>query len=273
MKSYKGEDGRWHHRFRQSWLKTALQTCLERSRREHAKTLPEWETDAACIGTAMHAAIEGTIAAGGLPLWQTLELWDEAWEALVAQENFRWIKYKPNKAREFGHACTLAWHELVLPTLSLDDCLTEWQFGKPEDGQALVTIVDTDERVIDLSGTVDYVDSGTILDWKTSSRGPYVPWEQKRWAVQPTVYCFAHEQAFGVPAEFEFVVMDGSDVQRLPIQRGPEHYQWLGQQCNDLAKLIEMELPVWPTNDAHALCSAKWCPAWDTCKGATGITF
>jgi hypothetical protein len=24
----------------------------------------------------------------------------------------------------------------------------------------------------------------------------------------------------------------------------------------------------WPMNDQHALCSPKWCPFWDGCKGS-----
>jgi hypothetical protein len=126
------------------------------------------------------------------------------------------------------------------------------------------------------------VDGDKIKDWKSSSRGPYQPWEYKRWALQPTVYSWALAQADGYSSckpEFEYVVMFSptkrapEGVQRFSVERGPEHYEWLKTKCTDIAQLIEVGLDSWPKNDNHALCSEKWCPAWDNCKGKSGITF
>ena len=47
------------------------------------------------------------------------------------------------------------------------------------------------------------------------------------------------------------------------------HAAWLLEQLRSFVAMREgmsVDVP-WPKNDQHALCSQKWCPAWDTCKG------
>jgi hypothetical protein len=286
------DDGRWHHRFSQSWLNTA-HTCPERARLEHDKEMPDDETDAANVGTALHTVAEVAVEMlrdDGIVLDvnTAVELWDREFEQLAAHPSFRYVKYSEKKAREFGHHCTILWLEEILPQLDVEHSQTEKRF--------IVPLVDDGERVIELSGSIDYVQSMIdAWDWKTSGRGDYVEWEKKRWAIQPTVYTYAlaHERGWltecddceGAASEagccrrferslyFNYAVMSYDGAQVLPIERGPEHWSWLADQCTRLALLIEREMPAWPTNDAHALCSPKWCPAWDACKGSHGITF
>lgn len=277
MKSYVMEDGRWHHKFSQSWIKTT-DICLERARMEHAKTMPNIESDAACIGTAMHLGVETCIASEGLPLHQVIEIAQDEFSRLMrldgtngdpearhAEGVFKWIKYDEAKARHLINLFTGYWYDEVWISLHIDGARTEWDFKVP--------VVDDAERLIELTGTADYVRGAHIMDWKTSGGGPYKAWEHQRWNIQATAYTYALHQWVDARPTFELVVMHAKGVQRLPIQRGPEHWAWLQTKVTDLAHLIECEVPTWIKSDNHALCSEKWCPAWLTCKGATGITF
>lgn len=283
MKSY--HDGeRWRHKLGASWLKTT-DLCLERARMEHVGTMPLIESDAACVGTAMHHAVEHCIAAEGLPLEQMLELAQDEFTRLTKLDGtngdpnarhkegvFKWIKYTEQQARALVDAFTMMWFNEVWPTLSPGG-ESEWVFGDtPEDPQ--VVLVDDDERVIELSGAIDYVDGARLKDWKTSGSGPYKKWEYERWALQPTLYTYARNAVYGYERpEFEYVVMHAKGVQRFTVQRGPEHWDWLATKCEDIARQIELQLPSWIKSDNHALCSERWCPAWAQCKGATGIVF
>jgi hypothetical protein len=272
------EDGRWHHKFSQSWLKTT-DICLERARREHAGTMPNEESDAACVGTAMHLGIESCIAAEGLPRGQVLEIAQDEFTRLMALDGtngdpnarhpegvFKWIKYNEKQAREMVATCTLNWYDLVWPTLN-PRADVEWEF--------LLPLVDNSERFIEISGTADYLDfeNFDVKDWKTSGRGEYVEWEYKRWAMQPTVYVWAVNQMTLHRPDFEYVVMHKKGVHRFTVERPPEWDAWLKTKVVDIALQIEREVPSWIKSDNHALCSPKWCPAFGDCKGASGITF
>lgn len=235
----------------------------------------EWESDAACVGTAMHTAIETCLYEyqDGTPLSResTVELWHEEFTELMELENFRFVKYTEASARKFGEACTRQWWDEVLPTLPTDTQL-ETRFVLP--------FFEDDERVIELSGAIDYFD-GHLRDWKTNGSRRYLPWEYKRWAVQPTVYTWAAVELGLWPqftegddaVPFEYVVMDGKEVQRFTVERDWRDWDFLRTKALQVARLIEAELPSWPVNDNHALCSEKWCPAWAECKGANGITY
>lgn len=264
------DDNRWHHKFSQSWL-TTTDICLERARREHTGEMENWETDAANIGTAVHAAIETCLYEhnDGLALDRagTVEVFHAAFSDLMLHTDWRWVKYTEKSARAFGEKCVSHWHNLVLPTLPQTSEL-EVRF--------VVPLVETDERVIDLCGTIDYHDP-QLRDWKTASRGPYQEWEYKRWAIQPTVYTKAwYDLGHGELDEngmvpFEYVVLHAKGVQRFIVHRGQAHWDFLRDKCERIAELIEREMPKWPLNDNQALCSAKWCPCWSTCKVSHGI--
>lgn len=277
MQSYVMGDGRWHHRLRQSWLKSA-DTCPEQARLDHVKKLPERETDAANIGTAVHTVIENALSrVDTVTLKDCLLAFDEAWAARVEAlgDQLQWVKYSPKSALAFGRECTFQWHANVYPHLYGQPCKLEAEFCVP--------FYEDETRLVELSGTIDYVGDDShvapLKDWKTSSRGEYVEWEKKRWDIQSMVYTYAatHE-GWVVPepddsVNFEFVVMFDGGVQRLVLRRGPEHWAWLKAKVESTCLLIEADLPTWPKQDNHALCSPKWCSAWDFCKGASGITY
>lgn len=275
MKSYLHKDGRWRHRLRQSWLKEAM-LCPERARRDHVGDMPRIETDAACIGTAVHYAIEHVLTAARdedevLTFDQMLVVALNHWANLVDQPEFAWVKYNPRSAEKFLTTCADAWYSEVLDSILDEQYQLEVGFCVP--------FYHDDQRVIELSGTIDYLTPDIVRDWKTSGRGEYEEWEYRRWAIQPTIYTYAADRT-GCLMEtgegfvpFEYVVLGTHGAQRVLVERGPEHWSWLVAQCLPLVELIEMELRRWPVVDSHALCSAKWCPAWDTCKGSHGITF
>lgn len=257
-------DGRWSHRFRQSGIKTST-ICLERARREWTGTMPEIETDAACVGTACHAVFEANMLAyrdSGEHYDQDtcMEMFEREYALLEQSPNFQYVKYKPDEARAFGRACVRHWYQEVRETLDPLHC--ELNFDVP--------LHEDDERVISLSGTIDLVDRRDgLLDYKTSGAGKYQEWQYERWAIQPTAYTYAaHKLGLDEYANtFGYIVLSKSGVQRFSVERNAGHWDWMRNQCVSLAHLIEAGLTKWPTNDTHALCSAKWCPAWLDCKG------
>lgn len=266
-----GEDGKRVHYFRQSSMKT-VDLCLRQAQLQMRGELDRWETDAACAGTAAHAAIEVCLiekrdSGVALGLKAATIVAQAEFDELIALPNFRWIKRNEVQSRRFIANCVRAWHEQVLPRLV--PMHMELDFGP-------LLLHEDDQRRIYLKGTIDYVDAVQgLLDWKTSGR-PYEAWEKERWDLQASAYTWAAHQ-LGVVTDapfygFEFVVMvdhraDEVKIQRVPVVRHTGDWGWLAQRCVGVAELIEAEVPTWPMNDNHALCSPKWCPAWDQCKG------
>lgn len=267
------DDGRWHHRFGASWVKTA-DLCPERARLEHEEKYVDIESDAAQVGTCVHTAIETCLheqnEGEALDEATTVEIFHDAFTEAVADPRFAFIKWKTEKGpRAFGEHCVQLWHRKVLPTLPLTAKL-ETRFVLP--------FYEDDTRVIELSGAIDYCGGG-LKDWKTNGRDPYEEWEYKRWAIQPTFYTWAaNELGLILPTDdgyipsidgipFEFVVLSRRGVQRFTVMRDMTHWAWLSDKLLAFAELIESGLDVWPKQDNHALCSPKWCPSWDECKG------
>lgn len=279
MSSLVGEDGRWHHTFRQSSLNTA-DLCLERYRRERDGLMPDIETDAASMGTAMHAAIELALQHmlnGDEPpdQEQLVDAYQEAFTHQMGLPGFAWVKYDEARCRNLGARFVRHWYQELLP--SLDPMKIEWEFEE--------NLYIDDERTIWLTGTIDLIDAKWgLVDWKSSGggtkggstradgsivqpKGPYKEWEYRRWAIQPTVYTWAAGK-HGYPADrFTYAVMYEHGVQTFEVERGPEHWAWLTDKALALAHLCEANLPVFPKSDQSALCSPKWCPAWQDCKG------
>lgn len=260
------DDGRWHHRFGASWLKTT-DLCLERARLEHERSLDDWETDAASVGTSVHAAIEAVLEnrdiGVDLTLSDMLEIFHMDFSFAVEDPRFRWVKYTEKSARAFGEACVRGWWDTVLP-------------GLPQHGimerRFILPFVDDSSRLIELSGAIDYI-GDRPEDWKTSSRGEYEPWEYRRWGLQPTVYTWAANELGLIHRnendkfEFRFNVMHRYGVQQFQVERDERDWEWLRMKVERIADLIETGHTPWPVNDNHALCSPVWCPAWSECKG------
>jgi hypothetical protein len=267
------EDGVWTHTFRQSSFNT-LGLCLERGRRENLPGAVQVDTDAACVGTSVHAAIEAALLrrrAGGddLGLAALVAIFEFNFFVWSEVPTFRWVKYTDSSARKFGELCLTHWYRDAYPLL--DPLEIEWTFNK--------TIDETPTRIIKYSGTVDLIDRNAgLVDWKTSGRGPYVTWEKERWAEQPTVYtqAFAMEVAehgfgqFWEPedsVDFTYGVMHANGLQVFTVQRDRQSWDWQLAKAHSYCDLIEAGLEHWPLTDSSALCAPKWCTHWDTCRG------
>lgn len=262
-------DGRFIHRFRQSTL-GELDECPERGRLVLTNQMPRIETDAAAVGTAVHAGIEAMLGGKGLAA-----AWEMAFDtfALIAQsDNFVWAKYRPDQVEPMIRNCLVTFEAQLLP--DLDPAGVEIPFDD-------VFLHEDDERVIYLNGTIDYFDkSAGAWDWKTSGdERKYKQgfggesWKLDRWNIQGPTYTKALV-ALGFldpegPWDFTFgaFVLPGGKLQTHTLQLVPAHHSWLAAKCMGWAKLIEAELDEWPTTDNQALCSPKWCPVWEQCKG------
>lgn len=248
----------------QSWLGTAF-NCMEQARLEMVGGLPRVETDATAIGTAMHAGIEAVLR--GEDFDGGLSVAVEKMEELAQQENFKWVQVKTlPTAVDTVTRVFIAWVNNIYPQLP-DMLAVEHPFD--------VSLHEDDDLVIRLKGTMDFLGTGEdgkpcVWDWKTANR-PYDAWEKERWAIQPTVYCHALAQEYGDDEyEFTFAVSikrDGSS-QVITVKRNAGHSEWLRRQVLSLAHVIKADLPIWPLRDQHALCSDKWCPVYQSCKGS-----
>lgn len=250
-------ESKYVHRFRQSWLNDVIK-CPELARAKKVGELdhlPEKLTDSMICGTAAHAGIEDIIRGRSLgDAQQTTQgaLYD-------ALEGDGWSEtYSSSTEQVFADAERFVnnWFENIYPNIGHHYLEAEVSFEK--------LFHEDDERIIILTGTADCVDhtDQTIWDWKTTSR-KYARWENQRWAIQPTVYTWA----FDIPNFNYGVLLRNGDHQIVNVTRSPANHAWLARQAVTIAKMLELELPTWPLNDAGWWCSPKWCQKWDTCKG------
>lgn len=269
------------HTFRQSTLGD-LDICAERGRLTLTGNMPHDNKDASSVGTAVHSGIEYGLheIKDGRACPQVGELVSVAhrhWEELQEAPNFQRVKYKrAGSAEEFIRNAVTVWHTHVMPHMR--PIAIEHSFND-------VLLYEDDERTIYLSGTIDLVDERWgCVDWKTSGdERRYAEgfggqaWEKKRWAIQPTVYTYAAAHLGLIPEArmhpftyFVFVrqAQNQASLQELRVERHAGDWEWLKQKTLGLALLWEADLPEWPKNDNHALCSETWCPAWSQCKGS-----
>jgi hypothetical protein len=267
------EDGRRLHRFRQSGLKD-IDLCMERARRQMAGLMPEATkagNDATEQGTAVHAAIELCLqmmmdGEHPLSLGSMFDMACEVFDEMSEVEGFQWVKAKsPATVHRRIKTCLATWYDRILPELHPSAAELSW---------GPLVVYEDEQRIIELTGTIDYIDAVEgPADWKTSGR-EWIKWEHDRWDIQPTVYTWALAVMLGDPHgagrtwPFTFHVMytDGG-YDKIVVYRHAGDWTWLKERVLVVAKMIEAELPEWPLNDNHALCSPTWCPAWATCKG------
>lgn len=277
------DDGRRLHRVRQSSL-GETDICLERSRFEMTGTMPKVENDASNIGTACHAGfelcLEGILQDGSpYPLTVAIEAAMMELHELVQDPHWRWIKFDGiNDAEWFVKTIVSMWYTRTLPDLK--PLALEHTFGP-------LTLYEDEDRVVQVKGTIDYLDAALgLVDWKTGSR-KHEQWEKDRWAIQPTVYTWAAVQdglvvpnSVGlVPFHYRVFYRKSKYVveyQPYTVWRHAGDWAFLQEKALTIAKLTEAAYPNsgpavldrWPMNDNHALCSEAWCPAWNLCKGA-----
>ena len=273
MKIETAADGRAVYTFRQSSLKD-LDLCGERARRNMLGLDPARETDAACIGTAMHTAIETCLAehndGQALTLSDTLDIWESEFAILSHLPNFHWVKYDSVTARKFGRTVTTNWYNQILPTIPADPAtLLEEHFS--------LIVAEYDTEVVKLSGTIDYIRGNDLRDWKSSGR-KWQRWEHQRWDIQATAYTWAAHQLGhanmdrGVMA-FEFDVMTDKQADRITVTRTEADWAWMKEKILAVVPLLKADLPAWVKSDNHALCSSLWCDAYvaGACKGSHGL--
>lgn len=260
MKSFIREDGRWQHKLRQSWMKQA-ELCPEQARLSAINQLPPKNTDAAAIGTAVHAGIELHLTTGA-DLDTCMEAVQIAWWNEQREPGFVYAKYSSERTAWakvelwFGH-----WWNQFQPRTRLN---AAWWCEIP----FLVPLHEDEHRVIELSGTIDAYNGGATWDWKTSGRGEYEAREYQRWAVQPTIYTYAINAMYGQNVPFNYGVVHDGGLQTFMVHRDERDWAWLTEKALDWATMIEADLPRWPKVDNHWLCSERWCGAWKLCKGA-----
>jgi hypothetical protein len=245
------------------------------------------ETDAATIGTIFHSVIEHEIQEGRFQRvadaikWAKTEMGHRVLGYMEAGTEYRTESFGDDPTRALGTLAKLVtmWFNsderkywLALSKDHPDCILVEYEFDVP-----FITGRNGLYKEIRLGGTPDIIDTYNhrIVDWKTSSR-KYERWEKQRWAPQPTVYTFAvaelgliqrHEKGY----QFDYRVFNHKyndpEPQCETVWRDTGQWAWMVQQVSNMVDMIESDLTVWPVRDDHALCSPKWCPIWDSCKG------
>lgn len=272
------EDGRDLYVFHQSDLKD-FSMCNERARPDDRPEAAKWEmTDASATGTSLHSGIEmalhETLAFGQASYDVAEQVMLESWEDFCRDPRMRWIQSRPDQAGNIEAFLVRALHSFwsdLLPML--EPALIEHTFE--------VVLLEDEEKVIRLKGTIDYVDRNLgLIDWKTSNQD-WQPWEHQRWDVQPTAYTYAAWQGglplgddLGDPYEggvvpFTFAVWKKPTgvLDVIEVYRDSGDWSWLQLRARNIVTLLEKDLPYWPVNDAGWHCSEKWCPKWSVCKG------
>lgn len=261
------EGGTTTYTIHQSDLATWL-TCPERARQLWTGEATDSTTAEAAVGTATHTAIERFI--GGATPSEAVEAATAQFRGLSEQAEFRWVKLKTaDTAVRHIEQCFTTWRLTIWPHVP-PPIAVEQPFDFP--------FLDLGDVHVRLAGVIDLTDCfGEPWDWKTCSRiSKYTSdaWQLRRWAIQPTVYtlacCYLGLYEGELPVPFHYGAMQrGAPISTvLTVERDRSHWSWLAKVCTDLVVLHDADLSVWPVNDQHALCSADWCPAWSTCKGA-----
>ena len=250
--------------FSQSWINTFL-LCPEQARLEMMGLLPRKESDATAIGSAMHAGIEAVLGGASITDGEAAAI--DTLEELIALPTFEWVQIKTrDTAAKTLQRVYYTWANEVYPQLPGPRAI-EHKFD--------IEIGIVNGRLLRIKGAIDYIDElGDVWDWKTAaSDRMWEQWSVDRYKIQPTVYtlALAHEENdFETPRDFHYCVMfKPSQAHSIySTTRTQAHWDWLTRQCKSIAYMLDADLPVWPMNDQHALCSQKWCTAWSSCKGA-----
>lgn len=257
------DGNRVEYSFRQSWLGD-YSMCPERTRVKDT-LFPDGTppSSATAIGTAMHAGIEVDLQGGSVE--QAYAAINAAYDIEAAVAGFD---------QDTKHSTAKRTARLAFDGM-LDEILPK------------VVSVDTIEKkfkyLVDRRGDIDLVISGTwdldegqgrpLWDWKTAGR-EYAGWEYQRWAVQPTMYTLAKaiglqdwsDQQFNYGIAIKRSTMQ-APTQFLTVTRGLQDWMWLIDLMWDAVR-SHSEQTTWQLRDSGWHCAPKWCPNWDSCKGA-----
>lgn len=261
-----------------SWLNCGEQVRLTQAVRESHR----FQTDAATVGTVLHATIEEELENGffqnetDAAAWAANHFVDVLQSYKDAGDLYSRSSFDTEvKALKVIERLVGSWYRsderAYLGTH--EEYVTEWDFDVP------LGIMFNGLPVF-VAGQADLLLPNVALwDWKTASQA-YRRWEKQRYDVQSTVYTYAaHYEGLMLPDkwgeyEFYFKVFDTKGAtpgppESIPVKRSPNNWDWLKTKVLNMLS-VQYALPdgPWPLNDNHVLCSPKWCPVWDSCKGA-----
>lgn len=270
--------------------------CLEHLRMATVAVGPRTETDAATVGTLLHATIEEELKNGFFADENECVEWAAAAYVLLLEEyqagdaTYVMSTFKDHTAAITSLAnLARSWYRSDLRTdlLTDDNKEVEWFFDLPF-GEFEVKKHGRKSEIIPvrLAGMADLVWRNRVDDFKSAS-SEYKQWECQRWGRQPDVYTWA-------AAESGLIVPDKNDeyhfnfqvfvrravpvgVQTVPVVRTSNHWAWLRTIVGNVVNLaynMGLDRP-WPLDDQHVLCSPKWCEFWSQCKGSqvSGVTW
>ena len=245
------------------------------------------ETDAATLGTTMHAVIEHELNGERFQRTADAVRWGRnRMGELIQGYLMDGTEYRTESFGENPAAALRA----------LEGLITRW-FASGERKHWLAVAADhpacvnvefnfevpfIQNRVgrysnIRLAGQMDMLDTyhHRVVDWKTTGR-KYERWEKQRWDVQSNVYTYAGAQLGMLERhpsgyQFDFVVFNHKykdpEPQKVTVWRENGSWGWLTEMVSKMVKQIESDMDEWPVRDDHALCGPKWCPIWSSCKG------
>jgi hypothetical protein len=241
------------------------------------------ESDAATVGTSLHAVIEADLREPFPTVSSAVEYGRRYMGGLVAEYIDQEVEYR---TESFGDDPAKALQELkfLIESWMNSQERVYWSVRdgyKTEQYMEVPFVTRSDDhpiREIHLAGTSDLIDIelNRVVDWKSAGR-PYQRWEHQRWAVQPTVYTFmAADQGLIVPNgdglyRFDYRVFirgNKQEVQEVTVYRGSGQWGWLTKLVNNIADMMESNAETWPLSDDGWWCGPKWCPFWASCKGA-----
>jgi PD-(D/E)XK nuclease superfamily len=244
------------------------------------------ETDAATLGTTMHAVIEHDIdkpfkTVAAAIKWARGAMGDLVFGYTMSGTEYRTESFgeNPDKALTALEGLVTRWftsgERAYWLAISKDHpgCINiEYSFEVP-----FITGRTGQYTDVMLAGQMDVLDTYNhrVVDWKTTSR-KYERWEKQRWDVQSNVYTYAAAQQGKLERhdngyQFDFVVFNHKyqdpEPQKVTVWREAGSWGWLTEMVSKMVAMIESDLTEWPVRDDHALCGPKWCPIWSQCKG------
>lgn len=240
------------------------------------------EGDAAFAGTSFHAAVEqfltGNLALHDMEQYAQQYATKGAANGVTKDGVTRRIEYKsfdgpPEMVYHAGN-CTRGWIDDVLPVL----VARGEHVGEAEVRFEYEAFHYRDHTIM-MQGTVDWVPSHgrRLYDWK-SSGSDYKQKDKQQYAIQPTTYVAAAVNGcFGRPFDFPMEFAYGVAIrlktkargQIVVVERNQSHVDWMNRR---IRHYVDLYLDVgldreWPTDEEHFLCSSKWCPWYDSCRG------